>query len=498
MDKQKDLFNKTLVFGIVVLLFSMCIFLSNGIIAEDYHFNNQKDMLYCNHNGYIFSSESSCFLYDFILSNPGNLTCICEERSAIGYLSFYGATISNDNIIYTVEYNSGVLWKLNPNTCEWSLIGGGGTSLIGISFDLFSEKLYASSTYNYLFRIDPETGEQEQIGPFGGGSTLMVGMAFDSEGTLYGWDLSDRFWEIDTETGEATEIGPLGININSPCDGDFCKEDDIFYIVIDNYLYSWDKGSGDYELSPQGQFPDYVSVTALAIPYELADTTPPETTYTLDPPEPDGENGWYISNVTVALNATDDMSGVKEIRYTINGGPLKIIPGDNGSFILSEDGNDISVVFWAVDNAGNVETPKNSFTIDIDQTKPDIDLTYEITGGNWLTGWEITFTATVTDTMSGICLIEFYLNEELQDTITGPGPEYSWTLKYYPLKITNFKVIAYTCAGNYAEAFVNDSDIKTCFRSISQNQYPQNIWNHWFFDNFLILEVFLRIMEILR
>ena len=49
------------------------------------------------------------------------------------------------------------------------------------------------------------------------------------------------------------------------------------------------------------------------------DTTPPVTTYTLDPPKPDGLNGWYVSDATVALNATDNMSGVKEIRYTING-----------------------------------------------------------------------------------------------------------------------------------------------------------------------------------
>ena len=369
--------------------------------------------------------------------------------------------------------------------------------MIGIAFDFFSEYLFASSASNYLFKINPETGEQEQIGPFGGGVTLMVGLAFDSEGTLYGWDLSDKFWEIDKETGEATEIGSLGIDINSGCDGDFCKEDDSFYIVIDNYLYSWDKETKDFELSPQGEFPDYVSVTGLAIPYEIDDITPPETTYTLDPPDPDGENGWYVSNVTVTLNATDDMTGVKEIRCTVNGGAEQIFHGDSGSFILSEDGNDILVEFWAIDNAGNVENPKNSFTIDIDQTKPVIDLTYEVTGGNWLTGWDITFTVTATDAMSGICLIEFYINEGLQDTVTGPGPTFSWTLKYSPFKISNFKVIAYDCAGNYAEAVINGSDIKSCFRSSYQNQYSQNIWHLWFLDKFPLLEViFSRLLDL--
>ena len=31
------------------------------------------------------------------------------------------------------------------------------------------------------------------------------------------------------------------------------------------------------------------------------DTTPPVTICTLYPPEPDGQNGWYINNVTVTL-----------------------------------------------------------------------------------------------------------------------------------------------------------------------------------------------------
>jgi hypothetical protein len=34
------------------------------------------------------------------------------------------------------------------------------------------------------------------------------------------------------------------------------------------------------------------------------DTTPPVTTISFNPPEPDGENGWYVSNVTVILNAS--------------------------------------------------------------------------------------------------------------------------------------------------------------------------------------------------
>jgi hypothetical protein len=51
-----------------------------------------------------------------------------------------------------------------------------------------------------------------------------------------------------------------------------------------------------------------------------AGSTPPTTTYSLDPASPNGENGWYITPVQVTLTATDLESGVKETNYRINYG----------------------------------------------------------------------------------------------------------------------------------------------------------------------------------
>ena len=155
----------------------------------------------------------------------------------------------------------------------------------------------------------------------------------------------------------------------------------------------------------------------------LDDTTPPVTTHELDPPEPDGLNGWYVSDVNVTLNATDDMSGVKEINYWVNGVP-GTIPGDNGVFTIHDDGDDILVEYRAIDNAGNVET-MNSFTIDMDQSKPDMELVFGFEYDSYL-GWTYDFTAYATDDTSGMEYVEFYTNNKLQETITGPGPEYEW------------------------------------------------------------------------
>ena len=154
------------------------------------------------------------------------------------------------------------------------------------------------------------------------------------------------------------------------------------------------------------------------------DTTPPITTHTLDPPTPDGDNGWYVSDVNVTLNATDDMSGVKEIKYKVWGGVTRTIIGDNGSFIVDDEDEDISVEYWGIDNAGNEES-HNKFYIAMDQTGPVIDVCYDfivIENDSWM----MRFNATATDYVSKINRVEFYSNYELRETIYGPGPTYIW------------------------------------------------------------------------
>jgi len=56
----------------------------------------------------------------------------------------------------------------------------------------------------------------------------------------------------------------------------------------------------------------------------FAGTTPPVTTATLDPANPDGNNDWYVSPVQVTLQATDLGSGVKNTRYRINNGSWQL------------------------------------------------------------------------------------------------------------------------------------------------------------------------------
>ena len=237
------------------------------------------------------------------------------------------------------------------------------------------------------------------------------------------------------------------------------------------------------------------------------DTTPPVTTHTLDPPEPDGENGWYVSDITITLNATDDLSGVKEIRYTINGGAEQVIPipdyNGSGTFVLTQDGNDITIRYWAIDNAGNVE-PINTIIplIDMDQTVPEFsydDFTYEIIGGNRWQGWDWLFTVNTTDAMSCMNRVEFYLNGVLQETVYGSGPIYQWKFRYWGNLYIFITATAFDNAGNSITCYIEHNRN----RQISHNQpkikqQPLTLLFLRLIDRFPFLEVFLRAMNLLR
>ena len=204
------------------------------------------------------------------------------------------------------------------------------------------------------------------------------------------------------------------------------------------------------------------------------DTTPPVSTHELDPEDPDGLNGWYVSDVTVTLNATDDLSGVKEIHYRINKGEWIVHFGDIVIFTLDDDCLiNGSIEFYAIDFAGNKEETKIVDGIYIDQLPPYSDkLWYEVVGGNPLLGWwDIVFKiANITDDCSGFAgWVDFILNDVLQDTVTGSGPIYEWGFRYWGgLKLT-LGVFYCDWAGN---CVYEEMQIKLIRNSIQQSIHP--------------------------
>ncbi|MEM2900138.1 MAG: DNRLRE domain-containing protein, partial [Thermoplasmata archaeon] len=121
----------------------------------------------------------------------------------------------------------------------------------------------------------------------------------------------------------------------------------------------------------------------LYISYQnLGDITAPTTTATITTGTL-GSNGWYTSDVTVSLSATDSESGVKSISYG-EGSIETTVNGNTVSVTLTTEGQH-TLLFQAKDNAGNVESVKQ-IVIKIDKSAPTnivIDEIWYDNSQNW-------------------------------------------------------------------------------------------------------------------
>ncbi len=131
------------------------------------------------------------------------------------------------------------------------------------------------------------------------------------------------------------------------------------------------------------------STTATSSPVNI-DLTAPSTTASSAP-------DWSNSSVTVALSATDNLSGVASTQFVVDGGATQ-----TGSSVLLVDEGVHTVQFWSTDNAGNVEATHTA-TVKIDKTAPSISVSQspQANGAGWNNS-DVTVTFTCGDSLSGV------------------------------------------------------------------------------------------------
>jgi alpha-tubulin suppressor-like RCC1 family protein len=140
----------------------------------------------------------------------------------------------------------------------------------------------------------------------------------------------------------------------------------VFHTVgLDKNGTVWGAGSNTYGQLNLASFTDIMPVCEAS-----QDTTPPTTIALMTGAL--GSNGWYVSDVLMTLTATDNEggSGVKEIHYIVDGTET-IGSGSLASYVIVGEGKH-TVTWYAIDNAGNVETPPQESYINIDKTAPAI------------------------------------------------------------------------------------------------------------------------------
>lgn len=131
------------------------------------------------------------------------------------------------------------------------------------------------------------------------------------------------------------------------------------------------------------------SSTAGPLPFKI-DRTPPVTTASAVP-------AWSNADVTVSLNASDNLSGAAVTYYRLDGGATQ----SGTSILVSLPGIHI-IEFWSEDRAGNVEAHQ-TLQVRIDKTPPTINHSQAPAPNAY--GWNnssVTVTFTCTDDLSGV------------------------------------------------------------------------------------------------
>ena len=170
---------------------------------------------------------------------------------------------------YASNYDTESLITIDTTTGNLTTIGNLGLVMNGLAYDATTDKLYGctydGSANSILYEINYYTGTCTQIGTISAG--IIIGMAANSHGNLYGINISDdALYSIDKTTGTGTLIGALGYNLNYAQDIAFDKDNDKLYGTLyatEGLLCEIDTTSGAvtvYNTTP-------CELTGLAFPY---------------------------------------------------------------------------------------------------------------------------------------------------------------------------------------------------------------------------------------
>lgn len=176
---------------------------------------------------------------------------------------------------------------------------------------------------------------------------------------------------------------------------------------------SWETYAGPFDVDQQGETPLRYQARDMAgnlsdVGSESfrIDTVPPAVTATASGTS--GAHGWYTSDVSVALAASDAASGVVSLEYKLGTGDwiLYSVP------IVVESQGKTELQYRATDEAGSRSDP-DSLTVMIDTVAPSAsaDVAEGVEGENgWYTSG-VSVELSASDTTSGADRIEYRLNE---------------------------------------------------------------------------------------
>lgn len=324
----------------------------------------------------------------------------------------------------------------DPNTGEWVTVTVDLSTVVVVG-DFFGAQMAGFDVAPVLGLIDnvqsadANVAYPERTVVIGGGSpfvalvtsgVLPIGMNLDSvTGVLSGTpttagiytftvDASDLGGAYVTKTYNLTVVGEIGpalftiSAIASPVaggsatgGGTYGLGDPVSLLAIPNagyYFVDWTEGGAHFAYTPGYNF-NAASNRSLVANFVM-DTTAPVSEAGVTGPL--GGGGWYLGAAQVTLSANDDLSGVNNTFYKIDGGATNTYAGP---FNVSGNGQH-NVSFWSEDVAGNPEVPQTQ-AVGIDALAPTLTTTAN-PNRIWPTNSKmvtVTISGTVTDALSG-------------------------------------------------------------------------------------------------
>ncbi|MGC9308365.1 MAG: OmpL47-type beta-barrel domain-containing protein, partial [Thermoplasmatota archaeon] len=214
----------------------------------------------------------------------------------------------------------------------------------------------------------------------------------------------------------------------------------LYYRVDDGSWERWTECICSCAMSPGMHSIYYYGVDAhgrhtntARIVINVVTSVAPVTTCDVYPPHPAKYTGWYTDAVTIRLDAVDGVSGVSGTYYRFNEGNWLTY---TESIVVATDGR-YTLEYYSVDNAGNEEAVQSN-TFKIDKTSPSLTFKQPSQGHLYLMGREIlplkhtvvigpaTLAVDAGDDTAGIEMVEFYIDDELQKTVTDEPFELVW------------------------------------------------------------------------